>query len=62
MSVLTEIFFIIHFQFELKDMKRRQDEDMMRQQDLIDKQKEQARYGLIIPLSHTTRLTFSDPF
>merc|ERR1719500_1934411 len=29
--------------FELKDMKRRQDEDMMRQQDLIDKQKEQAR-------------------
>merc|ERR1719362_693983 len=29
--------------FELKDMKRRQDEDMLRQQDLIDKQKEQAR-------------------
>ena len=25
-------------------MKRRQDEDMMRQQDLIEKQKEQARY------------------
>merc|ERR1719195_156524 len=31
--------------FELKDMKRRQDEDMMRQQDLIEKQKEQARRG-----------------
>merc|ERR1712242_444015 len=29
--------------FELKDMKRRQDEDLMRQQDLIDKQKEQTR-------------------
>merc|ERR1712029_1297061 len=26
--------------FELKDMKRRQDEDMMRQQDLIEKQKQ----------------------
>merc|ERR1719277_2633695 len=31
--------------FELKDMKRRQDEDQMRQQDLIEKQKEQARRG-----------------
>merc|ERR1712073_229915 len=29
--------------FELKDMKRRQDEEQMRQQDLIDKQKEQTR-------------------
>merc|ERR1712012_1277766 len=29
--------------FELKDMKRRQDEDLMRQQDLIEKQKEQTR-------------------
>ena len=44
---LEDLFFNIQFQFELKDMKRRQDEDMMRQQDLIDKQKEQARYGLI---------------
>ena len=52
MSVLRLIFFIIQFQFELKDMKRRQDEDMLRQQDLIDKQKEQARYELIIPVSH----------
>ena len=46
------IIYIILFQFELKDMKRRQDEDMLRQQDLIDKQKEQARYELIIPVSH----------
>ena len=46
------IIFIILFQFELKDMKRRQDEDMMRQQDLIDKQKEQERYELIFPVSH----------
>merc|ERR1719373_753224 len=29
--------------FELKDMKRRQDEDLMRQQDIIEKQKEQTR-------------------
>ena len=28
-------------------MKRRQDEDMMRQQDLIEKQKEQARYDSV---------------
>ena len=47
-----DVIFIILFQFELKDMKRRQDEDMMRQQDLIDKQKEQARYELIFPVSH----------
>ena len=33
------IFFI---QFELKDMKRRQDEDIMRQ-DIIEKQKEQEK-------------------
>lgn len=59
---LKDIFFIIQFQFELKDMKRRQDEDMMRQQDLIDKQKEQARYGLLFPVSRTTWLTFYPPF
>ena len=47
-----DVIFIILFQFELKDMKRRQDEDMMRQQDLIDKQKEQARYELIFSVSH----------
>merc|ERR1719278_1666092 len=29
--------------FELKDMKRRQDEEQMRQQDIIEKQKEQTR-------------------
>ena len=32
----------IFVQFELKDMKRRQDEDMMRQ-DIIEKQKEQEK-------------------
>ena len=40
-SICLKICFLV--KFELKDMKRRQDEDMMRQQDLIEKQKEQAR-------------------
>ena len=33
-------------------MKRRQDEDLMRQQDLIDKQKEQTRYKFIFRVLH----------
>ena len=33
---------VLLVQFELKDMKRRQDEDMMRQ-DIIEKQKEQEK-------------------
>merc|ERR1711879_48135 len=39
--------------FELKDMKRRQDEDLMRQQDLIDKQKEQTRRSKDPPASRS---------
>ena len=35
-------------------MKRRQDEDMMRQQDLIEKQKEQARYDNMLELKVCT--------
>ena len=33
-------FYTFCIQFELKDMKRRQDEEMLRQQDLIKKQAE----------------------
>ena len=40
--LITKLYNELFVQFELKDMKRRQDEDMMRQ-DIIEKQKEQEK-------------------
>ena len=42
MNVENFVFLSNIFQFELKDMKRRQDEDIMRM-DIIEKQKEQEK-------------------